>query len=81
MTFPVVDRQHGVGRVARWDSDEGTGSVVVEGLPAEVLADAGAVEVPGDRALQPGELVEVEYERSYGGPYRAVRVCPTDEEP
>ena len=73
---------HGVGRVVRWDAPTGTGAVVVEGLPAEVRVDEQAVEAPGDRDLEPGELVELDYERDRGGPgYRAVRVCPTDAEP
>ncbi|MDP9416654.1 MAG: hypothetical protein M3P48_02220 [Actinomycetota bacterium] len=76
-----MSNSHGVGRVVRWDADDGTGSVVVDGLPAEIVADADAVEVPGDRGLHPGELVEVEFEQTVGGGYRAVRVCPTDAEP
>ncbi len=65
----------------RWDAADGAGSVVVDGVPAEILTDAAAVEVPGDRGLQPGELVEIEYERRAAGSYHAVRVCPTDAEP
>lgn len=72
----------GVGRVVRWDVHAGTGAVVIEGLAAEVGIDEDVVEAPGGRDLEPGELVEVEYERSADGPaYRALRVCPTDEEP
>jgi hypothetical protein len=52
--------------------------VIVDGLPAEVRVDAAVVETPDGRDLQPGELVEIEYETVPGGGYRAVRVCPTD---
>jgi hypothetical protein len=68
----------GVGRVARWDSGDDDGGVIVDGLPAEVRVDAAVVETPDGRDLQPGELVEIEYETVPGGGYRAVRVCPTD---
>ncbi len=73
--------EHGVGRVVRWDVDDGTGAVVVDGVPAEIVVAADAVEAPAARGLQPGELVEIEYARAADSPYRAVRVCPTDSEP
>ena len=68
----------GLGRVVRWDSDDDSGGVVVDGLPAEVRVPTGVVETPDGRDLQPGELVEIEYEPAAGGGYRATRVCPTD---
>lgn len=69
----------GVGRMVRWDEDAGSGAAVVEGLPAEVQVHAGVVESPGDRPLQPGELVELEYTTT-GGRITASRVCPADGE-
>ena len=72
---------HGMGRMVRWDASARVGALVVEGLPAEVRVDEEAVDSPGDRDLEPGELVEVQYERDRAGAgYRAVRVCPTDAE-
>ena len=67
-----------LGRVVSWDADDDNGAVVVDGLPAEVRVPPGVVETPGGRDLQPGELVEIEYEALTGGGFRAVRVCPTD---
>ena len=69
---------HGQGRVVSWDSDEDSGAVVVEGLPAEIRVPQGVAETPDSRDLQPGELVEIEYVQVPGGGFRAVRVCPTD---
>lgn len=70
-----------VGRVVRWDLHAGTGAVIVEGLPGEVRVEESAVQAPGQRTLQPGELVEIDYEHTATGTYRALRVCPTDGEP
>jgi cold shock CspA family protein len=71
---------HGYGRVVRWDASEGRGAVVIEGAAAEILVDAAAVDAPGGRGLEVGELVEVEYRHTAPGDpaLRAVRACPTD---
>ena len=66
------------GRVVSWDSDDDSGAVVVDGLPAEVRVPSGAAETADGRDLQPGELVELEYSEVAGGGFRAERVCPTD---
>jgi archaellum component FlaG (FlaF/FlaG flagellin family) len=70
---------HNVGRIVRWDEVTGSGAVVVEGLAAEIAVDLSVVDVPGDRGLQPGELVEVVFEATGAG-YTAARVCPADGE-
>ena len=69
----------GQGRIVRWDAADGQGALVVQGEPAEVRFAAAAVQAPGGRALEPGELVEVEYASGDRG-LVASRVCPTDEE-
>jgi hypothetical protein len=66
------------GRVVSWDSDDDSGAVVVDGLPAEVRVPSGAAQTADGRDLQPGELVEIEYSQVTGGGFRAERVCPTD---
>jgi hypothetical protein len=73
-------RAHGFGRVVRWDAHEGHGAVVVEGTAAEIEVDASAVDAPGGRVLEVGELVEVEYAHPAPGEpgLRALRACPTD---
>ncbi|RZS89646.1 hypothetical protein EV189_1417 [Motilibacter rhizosphaerae] len=78
----AAHRRSGTGRVVRWDAHGRTGAVVVDGVPAEVEVPGSAVDAPGGRALEVGELVEVVFEPSEDGPaYVAVRACPTDEGP
>lgn len=61
-----------------WDSDHDSGAVVVDGLPAEIRVPPGVVATDDGRDLQPGELVEIDYDQVAGGGYRARKVCPTD---
>lgn len=69
----------GNGRVVRWDADDGSGAVVVPGEAAEVSVTAAAVEAPGGRGLQVGEMVQVTYADAGHG-LVATRACPTDSE-
>lgn len=70
---------YAVGRVVRWDDGRDEGAVVVSSLPVELAVPGDVVSAAGDRTLQPGELVELDYSLDDDGGYVVHRACPTDE--
>lgn len=70
---------YAVGRVVRWDDGHDRGAVIVSTLPVELAVQGDVVSAPGDRTLQPGELVEIDYSVDAEGAYLVHRACPTDQ--
>jgi CspA family cold shock protein len=66
------------GRVKFWKADKGWGAISSDELPPgrDAWAHFSAVEMPGYRSLEQGQLVEFEYEAAQQDSfeYRATRV-------
>jgi CspA family cold shock protein len=69
--------------VAEWSADEGWGVIASADTPGGCWAHFSHLEMPGYRSLDPGEVVQFEWEQpgqdGYG--YRAVRVRPARAHP
>lgn len=71
------------GVVRTWDDERGWGVVDSDETPGGCWAGFGAVAVEGFRTLQPGEAVELEWERAPqdGFAFRATRTWPVGQVP
>jgi CspA family cold shock protein len=67
-----------VGTVRIWHDEDGWGVIDSPQTPGGCWTHFSALAIPGYRALEPGQLVDLEYEPADqdGYPFRAVRAWP-----
>jgi CspA family cold shock protein len=71
------------GKVRVWHDEEGWGVVDSDSTPGGCWTHFSHVAVPGFRSLEPGQLVELQWEPAQqdGYSYRAVRAWPQGQQP
>ena len=71
------------GTVRAWNAGEGWGVVDSASTPGGCWTHVSHIAVPGFRSLEPGQLVDLEWESAQqdGYAFRAVRVCPRERQP
>jgi CspA family cold shock protein len=67
-----------LGTVSQWSDDEGWGVIASPDTPGGCWASFSHLGMPGYRSLEPGEIVEFEWEEGEqdGFAYRALQVRP-----